>query len=137
MKNISLRSHFSAITSLVGLLVALLILPGSVLAQYTGPGASPSPSTVAQVLEDPQDDQQVTLRGTILEQLSTEKYMFSDETGQIRIEIESDDFPKHEIGADTRIEISGEVENSFMRRPEIDVENITILPKNDQNGSTS
>jgi uncharacterized protein (TIGR00156 family) len=108
------------------LVLAALLLPVETQAQDT---AAPADSTVAQVLEDPVDDQRVTLRGVLLEKLSTEKYTFSDETGQIRVEIENDEFPDIEVHPETRIEISGELETAFMRQPEIDVEQLIILLK--------
>lgn len=108
-------------------LVAALMVSGPAVAQSTSAGAVPPDTTVAQVLADPEDDQKVMLRGSILEQLSTEKYMFSDNTGQIRVEIEKDDFPDMEFRPNMQIEISGEVETAFMRRPEIDVETLTVL----------
>jgi len=107
-------------------MAAFLVLPRPSVAQDTASESAPD-STVAQVLVDPEDDQQVVLRGSILEQLSTEKYMFSDDTGQIRVDIERDDFPDMEFTPNMQIKISGEVETAFMRQPEIDVETLTVL----------
>ena len=107
-------------------MAAFLVLPRPSVAQDTASESAPD-STVAQVLVDPEDDQQVVLRGSILEQLSTEKYMFSDDTGQIRVDIERDDFPDMEFTPNMQIEISGEVETAFMRQPEIDVKTLTVL----------
>lgn len=139
MTSLSLSSlFFRAATCVAGLLmVAALTLSVDAHAQYTGPGTAPADSTVQQVLQDPQDDQDVTLRGYLLEKLSSEKYMFSDDTGQIRVEIEDDEFPNLDIGPDTRIEISGEVETAFMRQPEIDVEQLRILDDASETVSSS
>lgn len=133
-----LSRSYRVTTCLAGLvLIAALMIPTDAYAQYTGPGAAPADSTVQQVLQDPQDDQDVTLRGYLLEKLSSEKYTFSDDTGQIRVEIENDDFPDPEIGPDTHIEISGEVETAFMRQPEIDVEQLKVLNDASETPSTS
>ena len=106
------------------LFLALLATPA--WAQFDGPGAQPAASTVQAVLDDPQDDQVVTLRGRILEQVGDEKYAFTDDTGQIRIEID-DVFPRQRITPDMQVEIYGEVEDDFMQDPEIDVERLTVV----------
>ena len=114
----------------------LLLLPLSLFmvapaqAQFSGPGAQETPTTVQAVLDDPKDDQMVTLRGRILEQVAHEKYAFTDNTSQIRIEIDGDVFPPQQITPDMMIEIYGEVEKDFMQDPEIDVERLTIMTEN-------
>lgn len=106
-------------------LLSFLAAPAS--AQFVGPGAQDSPATVQSVLDDPQDDQTVTLRGRILEQVGDEKYAFTDETGQIRVEIDDEVFPRRQITPETEVEIYGEVEDDFLQDPEIDVERLTVV----------
>ncbi len=100
-------------------------------AQYAGPSASPSaPSgaqSVAEILKNPVDDQRVTLRGVLLKQVAKEKYMFSDGSGEIRVEIDDDIFPRQRVDEKTKIEIMGEVENDFLKSPEIDVDIVRVL----------
>jgi uncharacterized protein (TIGR00156 family) len=97
------------------------------VAQFVGPGASNAPTTVQSILDNPQDDQTVTLRGILLEKVGHEKYAFSDDTGQIRIEIDDDVFPPQRITPDMTIEIYGEIEKDFLRSPEVDVERVTVV----------
>ena len=110
----------------------LLILPlflffaAPASAQFSGPGTQETPTTVQTVLDNPQDDQPVTLRGRILEQVGDEKYAFTDDTGQIRIEIDDEVFSGQQITPDMEVEIYGEVEDDFMQDPEIDVERLTV-----------
>lgn len=68
------------------------------------------------------------LRGRLLLQLNHDKYLFSDGKSQIRIEIESEVFPKQAIDDKIEIQILGEVEKDFMETPEIDVKRVEVLP---------
>jgi len=106
----------------------LLLTAAPTLAQFDGPGAQQVPNTVQAVLDNPQDDQTVTLRGTLLEKVGHEKYAFSDETGQIRVEIDNEVFPEQRITPEMTVELFGEVEKDFLQSPEIDVERLTVVP---------
>lgn len=108
-------------------LATLLAVAPFASAQYFGPGAKGSTQNVKAVLENSVDDQYVVLRGSLTSQVSSEKYMFSDGTGEIRVEIDEDIFPRHRIGPETVVEIYGEVEKDFMMSPEIDVDRVLII----------
>lgn len=94
-------------------------------AQYTGPSSSKYDS-VSSVLQDPRDDEFVQLRGTITKKVGEEKYLFSDQTGEIRIDVDNDKFTSP-VSEKSVVEIQGEVEKDFMESPEIDVERLTII----------
>jgi uncharacterized protein (TIGR00156 family) len=106
--------------------VFALGIPAAAQAQYVGPSTQKTPMTVAEVLKNPVDDQNVVLRGHLIKKVGNEKYMFSDGTGEIRVEIEAEDFPVQKIDDKTLIVIRGEVENDFLKSPEIDVDTISI-----------
>lgn len=106
--------------------VIALAIPAAVQAQYVGPSTQKTPTTVADVLKNPVDDQNVVLRGHLVKKVGNEKYLFSDGTGEIRVEIEAEDFPVQKIDDKTLIVIRGEVESDFLKSPEIDVEMISI-----------
>ena len=97
-------------------------------AQYTGPGAQAPASktvarTVAEVLQDAADDRPVVLTGNLVEQTGRELFLFRDATGEIVVEIDAEDFPAgHPIGPDARVQIEGEIEARWMRKPRIEVE---------------
>ena len=71
----------------------------------------------------------MVLRGYLVKQVGTKKYMFSDGTGEIRVEIDFEDFRGLIVDAKTRVEIRGEVEKDFLESPEIDVDVISASPK--------
>lgn len=109
-------------------LAVLVIFPGFAAAQYIGPGTARPPGSLTELLKSPVDGQGVQLRGRLLQQLNSDKYLFSDGKSQIRVEIKSSVFPKQAIDDQTEIDILGEVEKDFMETPEIDVERVEVVP---------
>jgi uncharacterized protein (TIGR00156 family) len=77
--------------------------------------------------KNPIDDQEVLFRRKLLKKLSSDKYLFSDGTGEIRIEIDNDDFPGQKVSESTVVEIYGEIEKDYLETPEIDVERLIIV----------
>ncbi|MGB4813287.1 MAG: NirD/YgiW/YdeI family stress tolerance protein [Methylophilaceae bacterium] len=98
-------------------------------AEYIGPSAHKTIESVAEILKNPKDDQRVMLRGYLIKQVGPEKYIFSDGSNEIRVEIDAEDFHGLTVDAKTRVEIIGEVEKDFLVSPEIDVNVIRTSPK--------
>ncbi|WP_435640457.1 NirD/YgiW/YdeI family stress tolerance protein [Micavibrio aeruginosavorus] len=96
-------------------------------AQYTGPGAAADAKKVSEVLANGKDDERVTLTGTLVEKVGNEKYIFADDTGKIRVDIDNEDFQNVAVDEKTTIEISGEIEKDFMETPEIDVDKLRTV----------
>lgn len=96
-------------------------------AQFEGPGAQSQLTTVEAVADQANDDQTVQLEGSIIEQVGDEKYIFTDDTGEIRVEIDDELFRGQRITPDMTVAIYGEVEKDFMRSPEIDVDELSIV----------
>lgn len=113
---------------LTGAAVAVMLVPVAAFAQYTGPGAVPAHQTVAAVLADGRDDQPVVLRGTLVKQLSSDKYLFADKTGEIRVEIDPHLFASQPVSDATVVELRGEVEKEYLQSPEVDVDSLQVLP---------
>ncbi len=111
-----------------GMLAAtVLACSSAALAQYTGPTHQVPLGTVAAVLKNPVDDQAVTLRGVLQRQVGNEKYIFSDGTGEIRVDIDAKHLAGLKINEKTKVELRGEVEKDFLESPEIDVDAITAM----------
>ena len=106
---------------------ASLAMSAPASAEYTGPGAKGVAQSVAEVLKNPVDDQHVVLKGKLTHKVGSEKYTFSDGTGEIRVEIDNEDFPAVTVSDTTTIQITGEVEKDFMESPEIDVEALSVV----------
>ena len=107
--------------------VAAIGLPIAVQAQYVGPSTQPQAQSVAEILKNSVDDQKVVLKGHITKKVGKKKYMFSDGTGEIRVEIDHDRLPMQRIDDKTLVEISGEVDTEFLKSPEIDVDLVSVL----------
>ncbi len=78
-------------------------------------------------MKNPKDDQDVVLQGRLLRKTGDEKYVFSDGTGEIVVEIDDDDMPREPVSETTTIELRGEVDTSRKRPPEIDVDSARIV----------
>ncbi|MGE4335771.1 MAG: NirD/YgiW/YdeI family stress tolerance protein [Pigmentiphaga sp.] len=96
-------------------------------AQYVGPSEGSQTPSVQSILADPTDDQRVTVQGHLLRKSGHEKYIFSDGTAEIVVEIDDDDFPRRPVDEKTRVELYGEVDTGLRRPPEIEVDSIRIL----------
>ena len=96
------------------------------MAGFDGPRApSLAPTTVQQALTM-RDDTIVVLTGHIINSLGDEKYMFRDDTGEVIIEIDDEDWHGITVKPEDLIEIVGEVDKEFMEKTKIDVKSFTI-----------
>lgn len=98
-------------------------------AQYIGPSTQGTAAitTVADVMKNAADDQEVTLRGRITKKLKKERYEFQDNTGTVRMEIDDKYFHNIRVTDKTLVEVYGEVEKDFARPLEIDVKRLTVI----------
>lgn len=114
--------------------VAVMLCAAPAVAQYVGPAGAPegvSPgyplTTVAEIKADPRDDANVTLEGFLIRQIDRETYVFRDDTGEIEVEIDEDDFPRQPVSETTRVRIEGEVDTHRLRDTDIDADRVMIL----------
>lgn len=114
----------------------LALFGGMVAAQWTGASDAAAPSsgasryattTVAEIKASPQDDMKVVLTGTIVRKLGHEKYLFTDGTGQIEVEIDDEDFPNVPVNDKTRLQIEGEVDTHRARDADIDADRVVVV----------
>ncbi|MDR2601164.1 MAG: NirD/YgiW/YdeI family stress tolerance protein [Spirochaetaceae bacterium] len=87
---------------------------------FTGPGLQVITVDAAKGLRD---DQPVVLRGRIERSLGDEKYLFTDKTGSITVEIDGELWRGLSVNPNDAVEISGEVDKDF-KRIEVDVDGI-------------
>lgn len=111
---------------LAGVMMIATTVAAPAAAQFQGPGAEETATSVQAILDNPVDDQKVQLRGQIVEKVGDEEYIFTDGEARIRIEVDDDEFPQ-QITPDMTVEIYGEVEDDVRQDPEIDVERITVV----------
>lgn len=108
-----------------GLSIGMLAVSSTASAQYIGP-TRVAPTTVNKVLKSPVDDEYVLISGKITSRISKDKYVFTDKTGSITVEIDNKVFAGRKVTADTRVEIWGKVDKDMFKEPKIDVKRLGI-----------
>ncbi len=108
--------------AVVSALALVIGFSGNALAQYTGPSAVKTMS-VAEALKLG-DDAPVILTGKITKDLGGEKYLFTDQTGSVTVEIDNEDWRGVTANENDTVEIRGEVDKDLMNF-EIDVDAVS------------
>ena len=94
---------------------------------FTGPNSAVTQNlnTVGEILNSRgmYDDMPVALTGRITRSLGGENYMFSDDTGEILVEIDHDDWYGLKTTPDTLVIINAEIDTD-RGRPSLDVKRI-------------
>ena len=116
-------------------LAALLVLPAGVaMAQFTGPsdaqqgGDTKHPAmTIEAIKAGAKDDMKATIEGRIIRKLTDEEYLFADDTGEIRVEIDDEDFPAQPVSETTRVRLQGEVDTHRVKETDFDVDHMTVI----------
>ncbi len=109
--------------AVAALLLAGFALPAS--AGFSGP-AKNNAATVAEALEMP-DESYVVLQGYIESSLGNEEYIFKDDSGSIKIEIDDDDWNGLTVGPNDKVEIQGEVDTHMMKPTDVEVDIIRLV----------
>ena len=110
-----------------GTMMLSLLSTQDVSAQFAGAQGTPV-SSVADVLKVGTDDQRVILRGNILRRLYGDKYIFSDGTAEIRVDIDADEWPAGQpVNEKTMVEIIGKIDTDWGRVSEIDVKVLRVV----------
>lgn len=92
---------------------------------FEGPGVQSNTTTVKAAL-DARDDTPVVLSGKIVNSLGDEKYTFKDDTGEIIIEIDDDEWHGVKVTPENTIEIYGEVDKEVFEPTKIDVKSFNV-----------
>lgn len=79
---------------------------------FKGSSVASTVKTVSQVKNE-WDDAWVTVRGKITKQLSKDKYLFKDSTGEMVVEIDSKYWQGVEVNENDVVELSGEVDKDY------------------------
>ena len=108
---------------MVAAFLGLVVL--AVNAQQGGFRGQSNVSTVAEALTF-RDDTPVILRGNIVRALGNKRYLFSDSTGTITIEIERKVWGSISVDENDMVEISGEIDRDW-NSIEVEVDRITRL----------
>lgn len=112
-------------------LVSVLAISSCAVAGFNGGnqaggfngGSAGQSSTVAQALKASHDDMPIQLTGKIVSQLSGDKFIFQDKTGQITIEIDDDHdvWQGQNISPNDTVTIYGKVDKETFKPNKVDV----------------
>lgn len=106
--------------------LAAVVAATPAAAQFTGPSVAGARMTTAEATAA-RPGTYVTLEGNIVMHLREDYYTFRDDSGEIRVEVESSVFGNRPVGADTRLRLLGEVDRG-LSGPYIWVKSLDILP---------
>ncbi|WP_199454590.1 YgiW/YdeI family stress tolerance OB fold protein [Vibrio owensii] len=102
----------------------LALLSGSALAAFTGPETA-AINTVKEA-QKAADDIYVLLTGNIVQALGNETYLFKDNTGEIQVEIDNEDWMGQDVSPKDQVAIRGEVDSEWTKT-QIEVDTIQKL----------
>ena len=109
-------------TTVAAAVITLAGVSGAALADTTPhEQMQPVATSVAQILQETKDDQRVSLRGQITKQISKEKFIFTDGSGEIQLDIDDD------LTAKTPINPPVEVDKGIVSDTEIEVKSYTLV----------
>lgn len=106
------------------ILIAAAILAASAFAQYDDYGqgygggfqddgtAYAAPTPIKKALRM-RDDSYVTVRGRIIKRLTDDNFLFADETGQIVVDIDYEDWGGVTASPKDTLELTGEIDRDF------------------------
>lgn len=90
-------------------------------------GASvPAQTITVQQALSARDDSYVTLEGHILSQVDDDEYLFSDNSGQIRVEIDQHIWRGQNVSSQNKVRLYGEIDKEW-NKTELKVRELTIL----------
>ncbi|WP_291010729.1 NirD/YgiW/YdeI family stress tolerance protein [Hydrogenophaga sp.] len=112
--------------NLLALTTVGFLLSSNAWAQFTGPAATGTASTVAQA-QAARINSYVTVTGHIVNHLRENYYTFRDNTGDMRIEIEQPVWKNRQVGPDTLVRLQAEVDVGLGGNRYLWVESLQIV----------
>ncbi|QQX80424.1 NirD/YgiW/YdeI family stress tolerance protein [Shewanella sp. KX20019] len=105
------------------ILSAVLTLPA--MAAYTGPGVASHVNTAADAM-NAKDDTPVELTGYLVQSLGDENYLFRDESGEVKVEIDNKLIRDIEVTSDNKVTLIGQVDDEW-KGIEIEIDSIRLV----------
>jgi uncharacterized protein (TIGR00156 family) len=118
-------------TKLLTALLLTALFAGTALVQAQGFTGASTHATVAEA-HRMRDERQVILTGQIVRHIRDEYYLFRDNTGDIRVEIDRRAWANLRVTETDTVEIRGEIDRDWYRffRRSIEVRSIRIVNQN-------
>jgi uncharacterized protein (TIGR00156 family) len=96
-----------------------------------------APVTTAQGVSSAQNKQRVQLRGKIVSQQGRNQYMFSDNSGNVVVDIPNKLLNGQKLAAGTEVEIQGDVDTRIRKSPKVEAKSVMVLAAAGGSGSRS
>ena len=114
---------------IIAMFVFFVTITSTALA-YTAGGFNDGTNSLVTVKEASKmpDNSYVTLKGNIVKRLTSDEYLFKDNTGTINVEIDLEKWMGQTAGPNDTLEITGEVDKDFTST-KIDVDIVKVIPK--------
>lgn len=116
-----------AAAAVVGGVSAVWAQGGFAKGGFDGPTVSVKSVTVEEAKVMP-DESRVMLKGHIVSALGDEDYMFQDNSGTIKVEIDEDLWKGVTVKPEDNVEILGEVDRHLQKETSVDAEAVAIVP---------
>ena len=94
---------------------------------FVGPQAEPQMVSVAEA-KNMNDEARILIKGHIVSALGDEDYMFKDDSGSIKVEIDEDLWRGITVKPEDKVEILGEVDRHLQKETSVDAEAIAVVP---------
>ena len=106
-------------------LISLLFIGSTLLAAGFQEDSGSKVSTIAQALKM-KDDSFVTIQGSIVRRISSDKYEFKDATGTMTVEIDEEEWAGQTVNSKNTIELQGEIDKDLLST-KLDVDRVRII----------
>jgi uncharacterized protein (TIGR00156 family) len=112
----------------IKLFVSLVVFMFAVnaYAGYQGPVSDSKISLIKDLETKSYDDMVVLLEGYIIMKISRDDYIFSDGTGEIKVDIDERDFPIDVVTPQTKVRIHGKLDKNLVGL-ELDAKRVEII----------
>ena len=77
--------------------------------------------TIESILKNPEDGMSVTLRGSLIQELGSQNYLFKDDTGKINVRISDEVMLSDAKDPNNQLEIIGTLQAKPEQAPKVDV----------------
>ncbi|ABV89422.1 NirD/YgiW/YdeI family stress tolerance protein [Shewanella pealeana] len=110
---------------LTGLIILSAVLTMPAMAAYNGPGVASHVNTAADAA-NAKDDTPVELTGYLVQSLGDENYLFRDESGDIKVEIDNRLMRDIEITGESKVKLVGQVDDEW-QGIEIEIDSLRLV----------
>lgn len=105
----------------------MVFLTVMAMAAFEGPDTSATVNNIA-ATKKAADDTKVELTGMIVRRIGHEKYLFKDETGEVTVEIDDDDWGGLTVKPGMKVKLGGEIDREDDGTLEIEIDRVEAVP---------